>query len=177
MASYEVGYRKPPLSGRFRAGVSGNPKARPKREPNPLAERIKTVLNAPIEHRERGRTKVASYRELSLKVLVDRAVRGDLGAAELALKIRLAPSATAIQASTRSWSRTGSLTIPIRPPTKRPPTSRPGGTPNLPNGGRRRRTDRKAKVRDVRSANGPRASHIARTTAYGSVKGSLGLVA
>jgi hypothetical protein len=45
------------------------------------------VLNAPIEYRERGRTKVATYRELSLKMLVDRAISGDLGAAELALKI------------------------------------------------------------------------------------------
>ena len=87
MASYEIGYGKPPLSGRFRAGVSGNPKGRPKRKPTPLAERIKTVLNAPIEYRERGRTKVATYRELSLKMLVDRAISGDLDAAELALKI------------------------------------------------------------------------------------------
>ena len=88
MASYEIGYGKPPLSGRFRAGVSGNPKGRPKRKPTPLAERIKAVLNAPIEYRERGRTKVATYRELSLKMLVDRAISGDLGAAELVLKIR-----------------------------------------------------------------------------------------
>jgi len=88
MASYEIGYGKPPLGGRFRAGVSGNPKGRPKRKPTPLAERIKAVLNTPIEYRERGRTKVATYRELSLKVLVDRAISGDLGAAELVLKIR-----------------------------------------------------------------------------------------
>jgi len=46
------------------------------------------VLNAPIEYRERGRIKVATYRELSLKMLVDRAISGDLGAAELVLKIR-----------------------------------------------------------------------------------------
>jgi hypothetical protein len=88
MANYDVGYGKPPLSGRFRAGVSGNPKGRPKRKPTPLAERIKAVLNAPIEYRERGRTKVATYRELSLKMLVDRAISGDLDAAELALNIR-----------------------------------------------------------------------------------------
>ena len=87
MPSYEVGYGKPPLSGRFRAGVSGNPKGRPKRKPTPLAERIKSALNAPIEYRERGRTKVATYRELSLKMLVDCAISGDLDAAELALKI------------------------------------------------------------------------------------------
>ncbi len=87
MASYEIGYGKPPLSRRFRAGVSGNPRGRPKRKPTLLAERIKAVLNAPIEYRERGRTKVATYRELSLKMLVDRAISGELDAAELALKI------------------------------------------------------------------------------------------
>jgi Family of unknown function (DUF5681) len=88
MASYEIGYGKPPIGARFRPGVSGNPRGRPKRKPTPFAERIKSVLNAPIEYRERGRTKVATYRELSLKVLVDRAISGDLDAAELVLKIR-----------------------------------------------------------------------------------------
>jgi hypothetical protein len=87
MASYEIGYGKPPLSARFRAGVSGNPRGRPKRKALPLAERIKTALNAPIEYRERGRTKVATCRELSLKMLVDRAVNGALDATELVLKI------------------------------------------------------------------------------------------
>jgi len=88
MAQYEVGYGRPPSSGRFRPGVSGNPKGRPKHRPTPLAEIIENALNDPIEYRERGRTKVATYRELSLKLLVDRAVNGDLEAAELALKIR-----------------------------------------------------------------------------------------
>ena len=87
MAGSEIGYGKPPLSGRFRAGVSGNPKGR-EAQADPARRRIKTVLNAPIEYRERGRTKVATYRELSLKMLVDRAISGDLGAAELVLKIR-----------------------------------------------------------------------------------------
>jgi hypothetical protein len=88
MADYHVGYGRPPAGGRFRPGVSGNPKGRPKRKPTPLAEIIKTRLNTPIEYRERGRTKVVTYRELSLKTLVDRAINGDLEAAELALTIR-----------------------------------------------------------------------------------------
>jgi hypothetical protein len=87
MASYEIGYGKPPLSGRFRAGVSGNARGRPKRKGLAHAERIKTVLNAPIEYRERGRIKVATYRELILKSLVDRAINGALDAAEMVLKI------------------------------------------------------------------------------------------
>jgi hypothetical protein len=87
MANYEIGYGKPPLSGRFRVGASGNPRGRPKRKPTPLAERIKSLLNAPIEYRERGRTKVGTYRELTLKTLVERAINGDLDAAEMVLKI------------------------------------------------------------------------------------------
>jgi hypothetical protein len=63
------------------------PKGTSEAQPTPLAERINSVLNAPIEYRERGKTKVATYRELSLKMLVDRAIGGDLAAAELALKI------------------------------------------------------------------------------------------
>jgi hypothetical protein len=45
------------------------------------------VLDAPIEYRDRGRRKVATYRELSLKMLVDSAIGGDLGTAEMVLKI------------------------------------------------------------------------------------------
>jgi Family of unknown function (DUF5681) len=87
MAHYSAGYGKPPESGRFRPGVSGNPKGRPKRKPAVVANIINDTLNAPVEFRERGRTKVATFRELSLMTLVDDAVKGNLGAAELALKI------------------------------------------------------------------------------------------
>lgn len=88
MADYEIGYGKPPRSRRFQQGVSGNPKGRPKKKSSPLAQTINKVLNAPIQYRVRGRTKVASAQELSLKMLVDRAVSGDLEAAELVIKIR-----------------------------------------------------------------------------------------
>lgn len=53
-----------------------------------LAETIEKVLNAKIEYRERGQTRFASAQELSIKMLVDRAVSGDLEAAEIVLKIR-----------------------------------------------------------------------------------------
>jgi hypothetical protein len=87
MADYEIGYRRPPQSKRFRAGASGNPKGRPKRKASTLAETINKVLNAPIEYQERGKTKVASARELSLRMLVSRAVSGNLEAVELLRKI------------------------------------------------------------------------------------------
>ena len=88
MADYETGYGKPPTSGRFNAGVSGNPNGRPKRRPTPLVEILKDVFGGAIEYREHGRRKVGIPLELALKMLVDRAVAGTLFAAELVLHIR-----------------------------------------------------------------------------------------
>jgi hypothetical protein len=87
MTDYEVGYKRPPKSRRFKAGVSGNPRGRPKRKPPPIAEMINEVLNAEIAYRERGRMNVALGLELDLRMLADRAVSGDLQAAELVLKM------------------------------------------------------------------------------------------
>jgi hypothetical protein len=88
MPNYDVGYGKPPRKSRFRSGVSGNPKGRPKRKPSALAGIIRDVLSAPVEYRERGRLKAGTRHELSLKVLVERAIKGDLGAADFILKVR-----------------------------------------------------------------------------------------
>jgi hypothetical protein len=54
MSNGKVGYGNPPRGSRFRAGVSGNPKGRPKREESSVAERIKSLLDTPIEYREGG---------------------------------------------------------------------------------------------------------------------------
>ncbi len=82
MVEYEIGYGKPPVSGRFAPGVSGNPNGRPKRRPSLLAEQINAVLDTPVTYREGGRTKDTTYRELALKMIVDRARKGDIAAAE-----------------------------------------------------------------------------------------------
>jgi Family of unknown function (DUF5681) len=87
MTDNDVGYKSPPKSRRFRPGVSGNPKGPPKRKPPALAETIEKVLNAKIEYREGGRTRFATARELSLRMLVDRAAKGDVAAAEHVLKV------------------------------------------------------------------------------------------
>jgi hypothetical protein len=82
MSDEDVGYKRPPASGRFKPGISGNPKGRPKRQPSPLAEIIQEVLTAPISYRHKGRLRTKPRQVLLFKGIVDRALAGDLDAAE-----------------------------------------------------------------------------------------------
>jgi len=85
MVDYKIGWGKPPEETRFKKGVSGNPKGRPKRKPVALAETIQAALNAPMHYRENGRMKTATRDEARLKKLIDRALKGDIGAIDLIL--------------------------------------------------------------------------------------------
>jgi hypothetical protein len=76
MAKYDVGFGKPPESGRFRSGVSGNPNGRPKRKPSTYAERVVDLLDAPVAYREGNKAKVSTRRELAVKMLIDKAAGG-----------------------------------------------------------------------------------------------------
>jgi hypothetical protein len=88
MREYEVGFGKPPKKSRFKPGISGNPKGRPKRKPSALAGIIGSALSALIEYQERGNTKTTTRHQLNLKMLIERAIKGDLDAADLVLKVR-----------------------------------------------------------------------------------------
>ena len=87
MAAYEVGYGKPPIEGRFKPGISGNPKGRPKRQPSAVADHIDDVLATPMTFREKGRQRVGTRGEVILKVVIDRALAGDLSAAQELLRL------------------------------------------------------------------------------------------
>lgn len=88
MTEYKTGYGKPPKDKQFEPGKSGNPGGRPKNTPDRLGEIVQEVMDAPMQYRENGRTKTATRREVGLKLLVERAAKGDVVAAELVLKKR-----------------------------------------------------------------------------------------
>ena len=87
MTDDATGYGHPPKQFQFKPGRSGNPKGRPKRKPTALADVIKEALIAPIQYREQGRTRTTTRTEFGLRMIVDRAVKGDIDAAALILKI------------------------------------------------------------------------------------------
>jgi hypothetical protein len=76
--SNKSGRGNPPKHSRFKKGVSGNPKGRPKRRKGQLvSEIVGEVQNTPTAYREGGRTKLASRLKLILKKLVNAALGGD----------------------------------------------------------------------------------------------------
>lgn len=88
MPDYEIGYGKTPTNTRFQPGRSGNPKGRPRRTADPLGQVVQSVLDATVKYRENGRTKTASRTELRLKMMLERAVKGDIKASEALLDER-----------------------------------------------------------------------------------------
>ena len=73
---YEVGYRRPPKSGRFRPGQSGNPKGRARGKKN-LGRMLADILDQRITVREGDRIRTMSKSEAILHTLVMKAVKGD----------------------------------------------------------------------------------------------------
>ena len=72
---YEVGYRKPPKSGRFKKGASGNPSGRPRK---PLGfGSLQPELNQPLTITENGKQKVITKREGIKKQLLNKALTGN----------------------------------------------------------------------------------------------------
>jgi hypothetical protein len=87
--SNNSGRRNPPKHSRFKKGVSGNPKGRPKRRKGQLvSEIVSKVQNTPTAYREGGRPKQASRLELALKRLVNRALEGDARSAQELFTLR-----------------------------------------------------------------------------------------
>jgi len=89
---YEIGYGKPPKKNRFKLGLSGNPKGRPKKRPyrrismselNQLI--IDDMLNT-VEVLEKGKKKSLPKLAVIISQLNNKAVTGDPRTAKMALE-------------------------------------------------------------------------------------------
>lgn len=74
--SYTIGYRRPPVSGQFRKGKSGNPKGRPKGSSNFLTI-LEQELAQSIVVNENGKKKTITRMKAMVKRLVAGALQGD----------------------------------------------------------------------------------------------------
>jgi replication-associated recombination protein RarA len=74
--AYEIGYRRPPASGRFKPGKSGNPKGRPKGSRNFLTL-LEQELNKTISVTENGRKRKLTRLQAIVKRMVNSALAGD----------------------------------------------------------------------------------------------------
>jgi hypothetical protein len=85
---YEVGYGKPPKATRFQRGHSGK-KARRRKRSTTLGMDIKKGLNGKVKVRngENGDPIKMTEREFAVASLVQRAMKGDMAAIKLVLKL------------------------------------------------------------------------------------------
>ena len=84
--SYEVGYGKPPRSGQFRKGQSGNPKGRPKGARG-VKSLLDDALSKEITVSEGGKTSRVTKREALILSLITNALKGDIRAVGQVLKL------------------------------------------------------------------------------------------
>jgi hypothetical protein len=78
-STYEIGFGKPPQHSRFRKGLSGNPKGRPKGRRN-LATVLERTLQEKVVIKENGVSRTVTKLEAAIKQLVNKAAAGDLAA-------------------------------------------------------------------------------------------------
>ncbi len=82
---YKVGYRKPPKSGQFKKGVSGNPSGRPKKQSDFLSALLREA-NSEVLITEKGKRKVVKMIEVVAKQVIAKAATGNIQAQRLLYK-------------------------------------------------------------------------------------------
>ena len=91
-----IGYGRPPLANRFRAGQSGNPRGRPKGARN-LSTVVASALGERVAVTENGRRRRITKLEAAIKQLVNRAAAGEARATQLLIQLAQATEARAAQ--------------------------------------------------------------------------------
>jgi hypothetical protein len=88
---YEIGYRKPPKATRFQKGKSGNPRGRPKKDPESLDPGLvlQSIDSETIVVVDNGKRKCMTKAEIGFRQQFKKAIKGDLRAARLIF--RMAP--------------------------------------------------------------------------------------
>ena len=80
------GYANPPPEHQFKAGVSGNPKGRPRGARN-MANEIDLILSGRVDVTKNGRRERSTRRKVIAEKLIVRAMRDDHKAIETVLKL------------------------------------------------------------------------------------------
>ena len=91
MGDYSVGYGKPPMHSRFKKGVCPNPKGRGKKGALEAGRIFEEIMNTVVEVTDGGKSKFVSRLEYIARRWGASAMKGNLSAAELLLKIMIEP--------------------------------------------------------------------------------------
>ena len=86
VADYEVGYRRPPVTGQFTPGRSGNPSGRPKG-----ARNVSTVIDAALSEKvtviQNGKRRSITKLEAAFTQMANKAASGDRQAVKLMIEL------------------------------------------------------------------------------------------
>jgi hypothetical protein len=86
LEDYEVGYGRPPKSGQFKKGISGDPSGRPKKSSD-FASELQKELQSKVTINENGQKKVIKKSEGVAKQVVNKALSGNLPAVRLVMSV------------------------------------------------------------------------------------------
>lgn len=89
-SDYEVGYGKPPVSGQFKPGKSGNPKGR-KTKPKSVQAQVQKALSRKVRITDAGQSKQLPFQDVIVRGLVTKAAKGDLKAAAFVFNLANSP--------------------------------------------------------------------------------------
>lgn len=88
MADYELGYMKPPKSGQFKPGQSGNPKGRPKGSKNTY-KLLDEILNEKVQIVKNGNPIKIPKKLAMLLQAANKAAKGDLKALQILIPLMI----------------------------------------------------------------------------------------